>query len=163
MSQSLNLLKNVTSFNFWFKIQVFLYIQMKSASHTSIILYFGQCITICGPEFQCTSVIAYSCFCLLYKYFYWQHQQGKWNRNSRSADAQRQRTAKGANRWVKQQGSKCTNQSYWKSTNHSRASCSQGHARPVDLIAWRRLAVCSRNVAIYITRDSIVTMKQIYQ
>ena len=30
------------------------------------------------------------------------------------------------------------------------------HAWPVDLIAWRRLAVCSRNVAIYITRDYIV-------
>ena len=27
---------------------------------------------------------------------------------------------------------------------------------PVDLIAWRRLAVCSRNVAIYIKRDYIV-------
>ena len=60
---------------------------MKSASHTSVIaalkfvvllclsainkivLYFGQCITICGPEFQRTSVIAYSYFCLLYKCF----------------------------------------------------------------------------------------------
>ena len=30
------------------------------------------------------------------------------------------------------------------------------HAWPVDLIAWRRLAVCSRNVAIYMTRDYIV-------
>ena len=30
------------------------------------------------------------------------------------------------------------------------------HAWPVDLIAWRRLAVCSRNVAIYITRDYIL-------
>ena len=29
-------------------------------------------------------------------------------------------------------------------------------AWPVDLIAWRRLAVCSRNVAIYITRDYIL-------
>ena len=34
-----------------------------------IVLYFGQCITICGPEFQRTSVIAYSYFCLLYKCF----------------------------------------------------------------------------------------------
>ena len=34
-----------------------------------IILYFGQCITICGPEFQHTSVIAYSCFCLSYRCF----------------------------------------------------------------------------------------------
>ena len=36
---------------------------------TKIVLYFGQCITICGPEFQRTSVIAYSYFCLLYKCF----------------------------------------------------------------------------------------------
>ena len=89
MSQSLDLPKNITSFYFWCKIQVLLYIQMKSASHTSIItalkftccsslsvsyqqiivLYIGHCITICGPEFQRTSVIAYSCFCLLYKCF----------------------------------------------------------------------------------------------
>ena len=34
-----------------------------------IVLYFGQCITICGPEFQRTSVITYSYFCLLYKCF----------------------------------------------------------------------------------------------
>ena len=89
MSQSLDLLKNITFLYFWCKIQVLLYIQMKSASHTSIItalkftccsslsvsyqqiivLYIGHCITICGPEFQRTSVIAYSCFCLLYKCF----------------------------------------------------------------------------------------------
>ena len=37
--------------------------------------------------------------------------------------AVRQRTAKGASHWMKQQGSKCTNQSCWKTTNHSRASC----------------------------------------
>ena len=37
--------------------------------------------------------------------------------------AVRQRTAEGANHWVKQQGSKCTNQSCWKITYHSRASC----------------------------------------
>ena len=37
--------------------------------------------------------------------------------------AVRQRTAKWANHWVKQEGSKCTNQSCWKTTNHSRASC----------------------------------------
>ena len=30
------------------------------------------------------------------------------------------------------------------------------HAWPVDFIAWRTLAACSRNVAIYITRDYIV-------
>ena len=35
----------------------------------------------------------------------------------------RQRTAEGSNHWVKQQGSKSTNQSCWKTTNHSRASC----------------------------------------
>ena len=89
MSQSLDLPKNITSFYFWCKIQVLLYIKMKSASHTSIItalkftccsslsvsyqqiivLYIGHCITICGPEFQRTSVIAYSCFCLLLKCF----------------------------------------------------------------------------------------------
>ena len=32
----------------------------------------------------------------------------------------------------------------------------QYHTWPVDLIAWKRLAVCSRNVAIYITLDYIV-------
>ena len=37
--------------------------------------------------------------------------------------AVRQQTAKRAYHWVKQQGSKCTNQSCWKTTNHSRASC----------------------------------------
>ena len=35
--------------------------------------------------------------------------------------AVRQRTAEGGNRWVKQQGSKFTNQSCWKTTKHSRA------------------------------------------
>ena len=35
-----------------------------------IVLYFGQCMTICGLEFQRTAVIAYSCFCLLYKCFF---------------------------------------------------------------------------------------------
>ena len=37
--------------------------------------------------------------------------------------AVRQRTGEGANRWVKEQGSKCTNQSCRKTANHSRASC----------------------------------------
>ena len=37
MSQSLDLLKNITSFYFWYRIQVLLDIQMKNASHTSII------------------------------------------------------------------------------------------------------------------------------
>ena len=37
--------------------------------------------------------------------------------------AVRQWTAEEAKHWVKQQGSKCTNQSCWKTTNHSRASC----------------------------------------
>ena len=37
--------------------------------------------------------------------------------------AVRQRTAEGANHWVKQRGSKCTNQRCWKPTNHSTASC----------------------------------------
>ena len=36
--------------------------------------------------------------------------------------AVRQRTAEGANHWVKQQGSKWTNQSCWKTTKYSRAS-----------------------------------------
>ena len=31
-----------------------------------IVLYFGQCIAICGPEFQRTSVITYFCFYLLF-------------------------------------------------------------------------------------------------
>ena len=54
---------------------------MKSASQTQIItalkftrcssihkivLYFGQCIAISGPEFQRTSVIKYCCFYLLF-------------------------------------------------------------------------------------------------
>ena len=37
--------------------------------------------------------------------------------------AVRQRTAEGANHWVKQQEPKCTNQRCWKITYHSRASC----------------------------------------
>ena len=39
--------------------------------------------------------------------------------------AVRRRTAEGANHWLKQHGSKCTNQSCWKTTYHSRASCFQ--------------------------------------
>ena len=96
MSKSLDILKNIIAFYFCCKIQV-LYIQMRSASQTSIItglnyqnftfsikwqpwifvLYtpfqvrerFGQCRTICGPEYQRTFVIVYSCFCLLYVCF----------------------------------------------------------------------------------------------
>ena len=37
--------------------------------------------------------------------------------------AVQQRTAEGASHWVKDQRSKCTNQSCWKPTNHSKASC----------------------------------------
>ena len=37
--------------------------------------------------------------------------------------AVRLRTVEGTNHWVKKKGSKCTNQSCWKTTNHSRASC----------------------------------------
>ena len=40
--------------------------------------------------------------------------------------------------------------------NNRRAVRQRTTAWPVDLIVWRRLAVCSRNVAIYITRDYIV-------
>ena len=43
--------------------------------------------------------------------------------SKRNRRAVRQRTTEGANHWMKQQGSKCTNQSCWKTTNHSRASC----------------------------------------
>ena len=32
-------------------------------------------------------------------------------------------TVEGTNHWVKKKGSKCTNQSCWKTTNHSRTSC----------------------------------------
>ena len=43
-----------------------------------------------------------------------------------------------------------------KNHNNRRQDALWDHAWPVDLITWRRLAVCSRNVAIYITRDYIV-------
>ena len=48
MFQSLDLLKNITSLYFWCKIQVLLYIQMKSASHSSIItaLKFTCCSSL---------------------------------------------------------------------------------------------------------------------
>ena len=48
MSQSLNLPKNITSFYFWCEIHVRLNIQMKSASHTSIItaLKFTCCSSL---------------------------------------------------------------------------------------------------------------------
>ena len=71
--------------------------------------------------------------------------------------AVRQWTAEGANHWMNEQGSKCTNQSCWKTTNHSRASCFIRPRTTSRPIARRRLAVCSRNVAIYITRDYIVS------
>ena len=73
--------------------------------------------------------------------------------------AVRQRTAEGANHWVKQQGSKCTNQSRWKKKKQpitAERHALNEHGRLVDLVGWRRLAVCSRNVAIYIKRDYIV-------
>ena len=40
--------------------------------------------------------------------------------------------------------------------NNRRAVRQRTTAWPVNLIVWRRLAVCSRNVAIFITRDYIV-------
>ena len=48
MSQSLDLPKDITSFYFWCKIQVLFYMQMKSASHTSIItaLKFTCCSSL---------------------------------------------------------------------------------------------------------------------
>ena len=52
--------------------------------------------------------------------------------------------------------SKLKNEKKLKTTNHSRASCFLRSHMTSRLIAWRRLAVCSRNVAIYITRDYIV-------
>ena len=52
--------------------------------------------------------------------------------------------------------SKLKNEKKWKTTNHSRASCFIRSLMSSRLIAWRRLAVCSRNVAICITRDYIV-------
>ena len=62
-----------------------------------------------------------------------QHQQGYWNRNSRSVDPhdqeiqQRESRAtadrRGSKSLSEKQGSKCTNQSCWKTTNLSRASC----------------------------------------
>ena len=42
---------------------------LSESAVNKIVLYFGQCITICGPEFQHTSVIAYGCFCLSYRCF----------------------------------------------------------------------------------------------
>ena len=72
--------------------------------------------------------------------------------------AVRQRTAEEANRWV---NSKDRNAPIgaveWQliTTEHHEYGL-YNHAWPVDLIAWRRIAVCSRNVAIYITRDYIV-------
>ena len=89
MSQSPDLLKNITSFYFLVQnTSPSLYKNEKCKSHfnnnsskvyllfssesviNKIVLYFGQCMTIGGPEFQRTSVIAYSCFCLSYKCFF---------------------------------------------------------------------------------------------
>ena len=64
--------------------------------------------------------------------------------------AVRQRIAEGTNHWVNSKDRNAPIRAVEKATNHSRASW------PVDLIAWRRLAVWSRNVAIYVTRDYIV-------
>ena len=48
MSQSLDLLRDITYLYFWYKTQVLLYIKMKSASHTSIItaLKFTCCSSL---------------------------------------------------------------------------------------------------------------------
>ena len=85
MSQSLDLLKNITSFLFLVQnTSPSLYTNEKCKSNLNnnsskvyllffsdsainkIVLYFGQCIAICGPEFQRTSVITYSSFCLVF-------------------------------------------------------------------------------------------------
>ena len=46
--------------------------------------------------------------------------------------AVRQPTAEGENHWMKQQTSKCTNQSWWKTTNHSRATCFISRSRMIS-------------------------------
>ena len=70
--------------------------------------------------------------------------------------AVRQRTAEGANHWVNSKDRNAPIRAVEKTTNHSRASCflrSRMTSRPHR---WRRLAVCSRNIANYITSDYIV-------
>ena len=63
----------------------------------------------------------------------------------------RQRTAEGANHWVNSKDRNAPIRAVEK-----KLIIAEHYAWPVDLIAWRRLAVCSRNVAIYIARDYIV-------
>ena len=46
--------------------------------------------------------------------------------------AVRQPTAEGENHWMKQRTSKCTNQSWWKTTNHSRATCFISRSRMIS-------------------------------
>ena len=70
--------------------------------------------------------------------------------------AVRQRTAEGANHWVNSKDRNAPIRAVEKQLITAEHHALQDHAWPVDLIAWRRLAVYSRNVAIYITRDYIV-------
>ena len=76
MSQSLDLPKNITSFYFWCKIQVLLYIKMKIASHTSIIT---------ALKFTCCSSLSVSyeknCFILrtVHIFTYW-NLPSQWKR-----------------------------------------------------------------------------------
>ena len=70
--------------------------------------------------------------------------------------AVRQWTAEGANHWVNSKDRNAPIRAVEKQLITAEHHALQDHAWPVDLIAWRRLAVYSRNVAIYITRDYIV-------
>ena len=102
-----------------------------------------------------------------YKTSPWQHQQGWWNRNSRSVDAHDQKTQQREIRAKADRlGSKLLSETarivmrqselLKKQPITAEHHALEDHAWPVDPIAWRRLAVCSRNAAIYITCDYIV-------
>ena len=71
--------------------------------------------------------------------------------------AVQQQTAEGANHWMHQsEDQNAPIRAVEKQLITAEHHALQDHLWPVDLIVWRRLAVCSRNVAIYITRDYIV-------
>ena len=77
-------------------------------------------------------------------------------KNHNNRRAVRQRTADGANHWVNSNDRNAPIRAVEKQLITAEHHALWHHAWPVDLIAWRRLAVCSRNVAIYVTLDYIV-------
>ena len=65
-------------------------------------------------------------------------------------------TTEGANHWMNSKDRNAPIRAVEKQLITAEHHALWDHTWPVDLIAWRRLAVCSQNIAIYITHGYIV-------